>query len=648
MLHMDWEDYADRVYGCWLGKAIGGTLGAPFEQAVGGRQPARDIDWYANDVLTPGGAPNDDLDLQLVWLHALETRGVFLTSHDLAQEWLDHVGMDPDEYAIAKGNLRKGLPPPLSGSYDNWFQDSMGCPIRSEIWACIAPGRPDIAIRYAQMDGCVDHGAGESVFGEMFNAAVQSAAFFLKDREELLRIGLSAIPDSCRTSQAIRTVLRAHEEGVSWQSLREQLIEGYGSFNAQYSPINEAFIVLGWLYGTDFGNAICTAVGCGYDTDCTGATLGALLGILLGRKGLPSRWVEPIGSTITTTASWGGITGFDIPGDVGELTNRVERVARQVLALHDDAEGRVVQPSATQLNQLWSKSGNVVEYGIGPIKIATEYEHGPAVAAGVPVPLVCCVTNTGDTTLRATLSLEAPKGWHVQPEMLDVELPPNTPVRSRFTLVAPPSGPVLIHTSECAHWHLHVRQRPATAAVPVPLVGARRWLVAGPFPNHSGQGFDAPHGPEINPDRHAHWQVGESALRWQERSFSGQFLALNDLFGPVGSGVVYAQTFLWAPSTRQIRFTAPCTDGIKAWINDTQVLADHTHGPIRPFPTPYQDHPELRGENAVVTVNAGWNRVLLKVTRCEGSHLEVACSWAELQMPTMTPDLENTYFPWEV
>jgi hypothetical protein len=61
------RDFTDRVTACWLGKNIGGTLGMPFE----GRQQIQDVSFYTN--LKPGEpAANDDLDLQLLWLKAME------------------------------------------------------------------------------------------------------------------------------------------------------------------------------------------------------------------------------------------------------------------------------------------------------------------------------------------------------------------------------------------------------------------------------------------------------------------------------------------------------------------------------------------------------------------------------------------------
>lgn len=644
------HEYRDKLYGCWLGKTIGGSLGQPFERPVAGRTEPGDISWYVQPNLQPGGNPNDDLDMQLVWLHALESRGVGIGSHELAEEWLDHVGMDVGEYAIAKGNLRKGLWPPVSGSYNNWFKHSMGCPIRSEIWACIAPGRPDVAVRYAQADGCVDHGDGESVFGEMFNAAVESAAFVLSDRERLLDLGLAVIPPGCLTAQAIMDVRAGYREGLEWRRLRERLIDRYGSFNAQYSPINEAFIVLGWLYGKDYGDALCTAVNCGYDTDCTGATLGALLGILLGRGGVPARWAEPIGDRIVTTATWGGIRNFPVPQSLGELTERVSRVAVKVLAVTEDAEGlqrmgTLPIPDGVELETMWGRSGNVVEHDLGCFKFSVDYGEGPAIMIGVPHVIRCALDSQSSMTLRGRLSLEVPPGWSVRPqEGVAVEVQPGQRATVEYTVEVP--GGTRLAVSNRTYCRIELDQRPAPVAVPVVFVGGGKWLLAGPFPNESGDGFDHVYGPEEDSRREAVWMVQGREIRWVERSFPDQFLHFDELLRPGGRGVVYALTYLWVPSARRLRVTAPSTDGIKGWLNGRPVLSDHTHGPIKPFPTPYQQYPELRGENAVVEVRQGWNEVLLKYVRC-GTELEAAFLWSEMEMPKMTPDISNTAFPWE-
>ena len=65
---LSFKEYRDKVKACFLGKNIGGTLGAPFECIRG----VYDIDYYTHD-LSLGVLPNDDLDLQLVWLNAAKT-----------------------------------------------------------------------------------------------------------------------------------------------------------------------------------------------------------------------------------------------------------------------------------------------------------------------------------------------------------------------------------------------------------------------------------------------------------------------------------------------------------------------------------------------------------------------------------------------
>jgi hypothetical protein len=135
------DEYRDQVYACWLGKNSGGTLGEPLERAFGDPEPL-DVWWYPE--LREGGLPNDDLEMQLIWLKAVEEQGLDLTAQDLAEYWISHIGYNYDEYGLSKTNLRLGLLPPVSGAHNNrFFRDCMGSPIRSEIWACLAPGVPD-------------------------------------------------------------------------------------------------------------------------------------------------------------------------------------------------------------------------------------------------------------------------------------------------------------------------------------------------------------------------------------------------------------------------------------------------------------------------------------------------------------------------
>ncbi|MBO3808022.1 MAG: ADP-ribosylglycohydrolase family protein [Candidatus Brockarchaeota archaeon] len=317
------SEYWDKVYACWLGKNIGGTLGAPFE----GKKFVNDLDFYA--TLVSEAAPNDDLDFQLVWLKMLEDWGVNVKLEKLAEYWLKHLSAYPwNEYGFCQRNLRKGLLPPVSGCFENYYVDEMGSPIRSEIWACIAPGNPQLAASYAWKDSCLDHSGGEGMYGEMFWAAVESAAFVISDVETLIRIGLNMIPLHSQISRVIREALWCYKNNVRWAEARERIVQWYGHNSACHAVQNHGFTILGLLYGRDFGDKLCKAVNCGYDTDCTGATLGSLLGILLGTKGIPDKWKKGVGEKIVLHK----YTRLDdAPKTIAELTDRVMTVAEKVL-----------------------------------------------------------------------------------------------------------------------------------------------------------------------------------------------------------------------------------------------------------------------------------------------------------------------------
>lgn len=351
MMQYPRDEYRRRVRGCFLGKNAGGTLGMRDEW----HRRVNDVSYYVHD-LNGEPLPNDDMDLQLIWLIAMEEQGPDIDAKCLGDYWTHYITPYWAEYGNCKMNLLRGLQPPFSGSYRNPYRDSCGAYIRSEIWACAAPGRPDIAVRYAYEDALVDHGEGEGLYGEIFCAAMESAAFVEGNLRELIRIGLSYLPHDCAVAQAVRMAERLYDEGASWLEARDEILRNFlGGFIFSISPDDRAkgftdgrvgweapsnvgLVALALLYGQgDFGKTICTAVNCGEDTDCTAATAGALLGILLGEDGIEEKWAKPVGTTLKTAClNLGelGNLGSQLPRDIFELQERIERLMPRVLELH--------------------------------------------------------------------------------------------------------------------------------------------------------------------------------------------------------------------------------------------------------------------------------------------------------------------------
>lgn len=453
---MTFTEYADKVRACWLGKNIGGTLGCPLE----GRRDVFDLDFYVHDI-SQGALPNDDLDLQLVWLLAAEAHGQMVNSEILSEFWLTYIPCDWSEYGAGKNNMRFGLLPPVTGSYRNPYRNSNGCFIRSEIWACLAPGDPRTAVRYAFEDATTDH-ADEGVYGELFCAAMQSAAFSIPsgapctkdDIMNLIRTGLAFIPNDCRTAQCVRLAIDFYEAGKTWQEARKAILKAAPStFGLRYvydnelpdkhpepdipmgetgydAPSNIGIVAIGLLWGEgDFTRSLCTAANCGEDTDCTAGTIGALLGIIRGCEGIEEKWTAPIGDHIKTATL--DLTKGGIPGTVTELTHRITRLMPTFMrdCISFDSQGILnVNPPCVPIEQLTRIKCGLFEYTdtrkdltTSPLTIRRSnalFEVGVSFAditirAGEPKNVTVSFSNRFFTQQWAKLTWHLPDGWTI-------------------------------------------------------------------------------------------------------------------------------------------------------------------------------------------------------------------------------------------
>lgn len=276
-----YEEYYNKVLGCFMGKCICGTMGAPYE----GMKQILHLTY--DKSMTQKLIPNDDLDIQLIWLEVLEKYGENITSIDLADAFYQCYPHCPGEYAYFKKNYERKIYPPASGSFNNYFyENGMGSPIRSEIWACVNPMSPENAVKMAGMDGCLDH-KHDSVVAEQYLAALQSIAFAESDLYLLLDKAKKYLDKSNKLMQLYNDVSQWYQRGYDIDQIRELIIREYGHPDCTNLYQNMGIIWASLLLGrSDIITTTMLAIHCGFDTDCTAATVGAIVGLLLGGEKL--------------------------------------------------------------------------------------------------------------------------------------------------------------------------------------------------------------------------------------------------------------------------------------------------------------------------------------------------------------------------
>ena len=381
---MTYEQYLDKVYGCFLGKTVAGTMGAPYE---GIKMP---LELAFKPEMINTMLPNDDLDLQVLWLDVVKKYGTDFTSYDLQKCFCDNCDYSPGEYAVMRKNYEKGIYPPESGRFCNdFYTEGMGCPIRSEIWACLFPVQPTRAADFSARDGVLDH-EGESVYAERFFAALESFAFFEEDLDCLIQSALGVVPMEAKIRTLITDTLAWCREYDSVKAVLARILHKYGHPDCTNLFQNIGITLTALMKGnSDLIKTSMDALNCGFDTDCTCATAGAVIGVIRGAKSLIEEY------------------------DLGEV--------KFVLGVCSPDHSDSVYDLSCEIAQLGAYlSPDVIEDAPDvrfefekrdPLVFAVTYPQGPSVSFGQSVPVVLHVTNTTKSEIVTSLTVD---GWGTQ------------------------------------------------------------------------------------------------------------------------------------------------------------------------------------------------------------------------------------------
>ena len=346
-------DVLDRIYGAWLGRAAGCALGKPIEKWPKDTIAAY-LEYYDalpldNYIPTGKGFPenhqshykysgvdcardhitcmprDDDMDYTVVGLLVLENYGIDFTPQEVGLTWLDRLPYNLLYTAerIAYRNLVNAVQPPATARMKNPFREWIGAQIRADIWGYIMPGRPERAAELAFRDACISH-TKNGIYGAMFIAALLAASYVVRETEQLVEIALSEIPANCRLASGIRDTVLWSKEDADWEQTWQKINAHYGHYADVHTIKNALLVVLGLLQGGgDFEQTIVTTVQGGWDTDCTTASAGSVMGLILGAKALPEKWV--------------GVFNDEIQSAVrGEQSNRLTTLAKRTHTIAAD------------------------------------------------------------------------------------------------------------------------------------------------------------------------------------------------------------------------------------------------------------------------------------------------------------------------
>jgi ADP-ribosylglycohydrolase len=343
--HFRLEEIKEKVRGAWLGRVAGNMLGKPVEgwSREDIIEYLKTADSYPLDDYIPElvqknekfklsnyiierglrgkincALRDDDIDYTIINLELLEERGFNFTTYDVAEQWISKIpyAMTYTAEREAYRNIVIGLKPPQTASFWNPFREWIGAQIRADVFGYVLPGKPWKAAELAYRDATLSH-IKNGVYGEMFVAATISASFFSENVLEAIEAGRSCIPRTSRLYEAIDSCISAWKKESNFEEAYNKLMEKYGKLNPVHTINNAVIVVLSLLYGeSNFSKSISLAVTAGLDTDCNGATVGSIVGALVGEEKIEGKWKEPLNDTVET-----GLSGHK-DSRISELSER--------------------------------------------------------------------------------------------------------------------------------------------------------------------------------------------------------------------------------------------------------------------------------------------------------------------------------------
>lgn len=337
------QEYANQLYGFWLGQCIANwtglitemdkignigeiktgdfytreNWGKPDQPSIWGQgipsALSPTIDFVFRDTTGVWGA-DDDTDIEYMYQQLMyDHKTSSLTPNQIQEGWLKHIRSKEENYLWVSNQrafdlMNEGVLPPETGSPNrNEHYDMIDAQLTTEIFGFFAPGRTDIAIKIADLP-IKTTARKEAEYISKFYVTMYSLASLntskpLNDRIHwMANEARKILPDSLYPAKMFDYVRKLYSSGISWEQSRDSIYaryqllqkDGYditsrnlycnGCFAA---GINFAASLISLFYGEgDFIKTIQIGSLAGWDSDNPTATWGGLIGFMIGKEGI--------------------------------------------------------------------------------------------------------------------------------------------------------------------------------------------------------------------------------------------------------------------------------------------------------------------------------------------------------------------------
>lgn len=321
------NDLENRMAGAVLGRFAGCTLGVPVE--LWDVQRMKDLAKFCNMEFPPrsywkevdrpwdlqyqmdprwkyknggiDGVPvDDDITYTILGLLLIEKYGFDFTTADVGEYWKENLPYACTAEQVALENLRAGVPIDRVAEINNPYCQWIGADIRSDGFAFAAAGNPRLAASMGYRDAYLSH-RRNGIYGEMFFAAAESAAFLVNDPVDAIRMALLEIPRECTLHKDIEWALQTGSSIKNYEEARQAVDERFAGMSYVHTCNNACLTVFGLMLGKgDFTETISNVVAMGLDNDCTGATAGSIVGAVTGKNKIPEFWIRDFNNKVRT------------------------------------------------------------------------------------------------------------------------------------------------------------------------------------------------------------------------------------------------------------------------------------------------------------------------------------------------------------